>query len=97
VKPTSDWQRRLWNTGLCLTLREVIEACDALNSGELSVGAVTWLAESTRRKIHADPEQRKTLAESLRGTRAQTEHRTNSHESPSMTWRSTTYLAGATH
>ena len=31
----SPWNRRLWNVGLSLTLREVIEAADAVNSGVL--------------------------------------------------------------
>ena len=42
--PRSPWNRRLWNVGLGLTLREVLEAAEAHHSGDLGDRAVSFLA-----------------------------------------------------
>lgn len=69
---STHWQRRLWNVGLTLSLREVVEACEASRDRALDTAAVAWLVESTRKKVFEDPgaggtEQRKALADALRG------------------------------
>ncbi|MGZ8691487.1 MAG: integrase, partial [Gaiellaceae bacterium] len=42
----SQWQRRLWNVGLPLSLQELDEAIEGRHEGALSAGSVKWLAES---------------------------------------------------
>jgi hypothetical protein len=55
VDPGVRWQRSLWNTGLVLCLKELIEASDAAQSGALSSQSVKWLAEWARGMIADDP------------------------------------------
>lgn len=42
----TPWQRRLWDVGTCLTLREIIEAADAVVERALSTEALDWLKGS---------------------------------------------------
>ena len=49
------WNRRLWNVGLSLTLREVLEAAEAVSSGELSRGALNLLANMAQKMVGTDP------------------------------------------
>lgn len=68
----THWQRRLWNAGLVLSLREVIEACEAMRERQLSKASVTWLVETVRGKIAVDPgagspSECAALREALRG------------------------------
>ena len=42
----TTWQRRLWDVGTCLTLREVLEAADAVAERALSQEAAGWLRQS---------------------------------------------------
>ena len=51
----SPWNRRLWNVGLSLTLREVLEAAEAASSGELSPRSLNFLAELAQRMVGTDP------------------------------------------
>lgn len=55
VSPHSHWQRRLWNVGLALELREILEATEAASAGVLSPEALSWLTERTRRRVVKDP------------------------------------------
>lgn len=70
---STHWQRRLWNVGLVLSLREVLEASEATRDRALGNASLAWLVESTRKKIGLDPgtggdEQRATLTTALKGT-----------------------------
>ena len=49
------WNRRLWTVGLSLTLREVLEAAEAVSSGELSRGALNLLANMAHKMVGTDP------------------------------------------
>lgn len=51
----SRWQRRLWNIGLLLALRELDEAIEGRASGALSGAAVKWQAEALREQVANDP------------------------------------------
>ena len=51
----SPWHRRLWNAGLCLTLREVLEAAEALRSGVLSRGSFKDLVNAAQELAGRDP------------------------------------------
>jgi len=53
--PHAHWQRRLWNVGLLLHLREMIEASEAARARALSQEALGWLAERVRRHAAVDP------------------------------------------
>ncbi len=46
---TTPWQRRLWDAGTVLALRELSEATDWCSQGVLSAGAVAWLARDLQR------------------------------------------------
>lgn len=50
----AQWQRRLWNTGLVLALRELDEAIEAHHLRVLTPEAVAWLAESIKRHVKDD-------------------------------------------
>ena len=68
---TSPWQRRLWDVGTCLLLREVVEATTWRAKRVLSDGAVSWLASDAVRSAGRDPAlgsavMRKQLTETLR-------------------------------
>ncbi len=51
---TTTWQRRLWDTGAVLALRELSEASEWCEKGALSAGAVTWLARDIERLVGND-------------------------------------------
>jgi hypothetical protein len=55
VDPGVRWQRSLWNTGLVLCLKEIVEASDAVQIGALSSRSVKWLAEWAKAMIASDP------------------------------------------
>ena len=70
VDPGVRWQRSLWNTGLVLCLKELIEASDAVRTGALSSQSVKWLAEWARGMLADDPgagskAERRAIAELL--------------------------------
>ena len=50
----AQWQRRLWNPGMNLALRELDEAVDGVHLGALSLDAVRWFAESLRSHVRDD-------------------------------------------
>jgi hypothetical protein len=50
----AHWQRRLWNVGLVLSLREVLEAAEEQDRA-LSAQAVSWLAKSVKARAAHDP------------------------------------------
>jgi hypothetical protein len=51
----TSWQRRLWDAGTLLTLREVLEGGVARASGTLSPPALRWLQESAIEVAGRDP------------------------------------------
>ncbi|MDP7738709.1 integrase [Mycobacterium paragordonae] len=51
---TTPWQRRLWDTGTVLALRELAEATDWCSKGVLSASAVTWLARDIEKLAGRD-------------------------------------------
>ena len=50
----TPWQRRLWDTGTVLALRELSEATDWCSKGVLSGSAVAWLARDIERLAGRD-------------------------------------------
>src|SRR5829696_8585065 len=50
----AQWQRRLWNTGMVLALRELDEAIEAHHLRVLTPEAVGWLAESIKGHVKDD-------------------------------------------
>lgn len=67
----SPWNRKLWNVGLSLTLREVLEAADAVSAGVLHQEALRFVAQGARKMVGTDPgagtvEQKRTLQTSLK-------------------------------
>ncbi|WP_138251345.1 integrase [Mycolicibacterium phocaicum] len=50
----TPWQRRLWDAGTVLTLRELLEAADWCANGVLSTGTVAWLAKDAERLAGRD-------------------------------------------
>jgi hypothetical protein len=57
------WQRRLWDVGLVLSLRELGEASQAVQRNVLSAGAQSWLANAVQAAAGPDPG----VARGLRG------------------------------
>jgi hypothetical protein len=55
MDPGVRWQRSLWNTGLLLSLKEIVEASDAVQRGALHPASVRWLAESAKGRVSGDP------------------------------------------
>ena len=55
VDPGVRWQRSLWNTGLVLCLKEILEASDAVQIGAISSRSVKWLADWAKGMIADDP------------------------------------------
>jgi hypothetical protein len=55
VDPGVRWQRSLWNTGLVLCLKEILEASDAVQIGAVSSRSVKWLAEWAKAMVADDP------------------------------------------
>lgn len=55
VDPGVRWQRSLWNTGLLLCLKELIEASDGVHAGALSAKSVQWLADHAKGMVANDP------------------------------------------
>ena len=53
--PAVQWQRALWNTGLVLSLKEILEASDAVREGALHRAALKWLANDVHGIISTDP------------------------------------------
>ena len=51
----SPWNRKLWNVGLSLTLREVLEAADAVSAGVLHQEALRYLAQGAQKMAGTDP------------------------------------------
>ena len=51
----SPWNRRLWNIGLSLTLREVLEAAEAVSAGVLSPNSLNFLANVAQKIAGTDP------------------------------------------
>ena len=51
----SPWNRRLWNVGLSLTLREVLEAAEAVSAGVLSPSSLNFLANVAQKIAGTDP------------------------------------------
>jgi hypothetical protein len=51
----SPWNRRLWNIGLSLTLREVLEAAEAVSAGVLSASSLNFLANVAQKIAGTDP------------------------------------------
>jgi hypothetical protein len=67
----APWQRRLWDVGSCLALREVVEATRAVSDGTLSEEALRWLQRSLLPLVGPDPglgdtARRRTAATALR-------------------------------
>lgn len=68
----TPWQRRLWDIGTCLSLREIAEASDAVVSGALSDEALSWLKASVLEQTGRDvgigtAAERSTLTGALKG------------------------------
>ena len=53
--PAVQWQRALWNTGLLLSLKEIVEASDGVREGALHPAALKWLANDAHGMISKDP------------------------------------------
>ena len=67
----SPWNCRLWNVGLSLMLREVLEAAEAVSSGVLSKSALSFLANVAQKTVGMDPgagteEEKKVLQRALK-------------------------------
>lgn len=68
----AQWQRRLWNIGLVLALRELDEAIEGQHLRALSTQSVRWLADSIKGRLKDDPgvgsdTERKSLTRLLEG------------------------------
>ncbi len=55
VGESVQWQRRLWEVGTVVTLRELREASVGIRLSALSLKAVKWLADKTASRIRDDP------------------------------------------
>lgn len=67
----APWNRKLWNVGLSLTLREVLEAADAVRAGVLNDISLGFLVNVAQKIVGTDPgagtlEERQALQSSLR-------------------------------
>ena len=67
----SPWNCRLWNVGLSLMLREVLEAAEAVSSGILSKPSLSFLANVAQKTVGIDPgagseEEKKVLQRALK-------------------------------
>jgi hypothetical protein len=51
----TPWHRQLWNIGLALTLREVLEAVTAVRASVLSGAALEFLSASAQKQVGTDP------------------------------------------
>jgi hypothetical protein len=51
----TPWQRRLWSVGLCLTLRELVEASDAVRMSALSEASLSALGNTAQALLGRDP------------------------------------------
>jgi hypothetical protein len=45
---TTPWHRRLWSTGLVLTLKEILEASEAVRAGVLTDSSLNYLIDSAK-------------------------------------------------
>jgi hypothetical protein len=50
----TPWSRTLWNSGLILTLREILEASEAAQSQVLSENSLTYVVELTKKSARFD-------------------------------------------
>ncbi len=71
LDPAAPWYRSLWGPGVMLTVREILEASEAVHAGVLSQGALSYLKGTAMRLIGSDPGagsegQKRCLQESLR-------------------------------
>lgn len=55
VGESVQWQRRLWEVGTVVTLRELREASVGMRLSALSLKAVKWLADKTASRVRDDP------------------------------------------
>lgn len=67
----SQWQRKLWDVGACLSLHELVEATTAVADGALTPETVNWLKGSLMPMIGPDvgigsPQERSTLVAALK-------------------------------
>jgi len=65
------WHRRLWSTGLVLTLKELLEASEAVQASVLSEASLKYLSKTASSLMGTDPgvgpvEQRRLLQQYLR-------------------------------
>ena len=51
----AGWQRRLWDVGLVVSLKELLEASEAVQRNVLSQGALSWLANAVQASAGRDP------------------------------------------
>lgn len=51
----APWQRRLWSTGIPMSLRELAEASSAVADSTISQGAIRWYAQRIVGQISRDP------------------------------------------
>lgn len=54
IEPWTPWDRRAWEPGTALTLRELSEAIAWVPEGVLSSGSVDWFRQETRSRIGQD-------------------------------------------
>lgn len=71
VAAETQWQRKLWDVGACLSLHELIEATTAVADGALTPETVNWLKGSLMPMIGPDvgigsPQERSTLVAALK-------------------------------
>jgi hypothetical protein len=67
----TQWQRRLWDVGACVSLHELVEATGAMADGALSPDTVNWLKGSLMPMVGPDvgigsPQERSTLTSALK-------------------------------
>jgi hypothetical protein len=67
----TQWQRRLWDVGACVSLHELVEATVAMADGALSPDTVNWLKGSLMPMVGPDvgigsPQERSTLTAALK-------------------------------
>jgi hypothetical protein len=55
LSPTTVWQRRLWAIGTILSLRELVEAAEAVREGVLFDASFNYLWQETNPAVAQDP------------------------------------------
>lgn len=53
--PAAPWQRSLWSPGTVVTLREILEASEAVHADVLSRPALRYLSSTAMRLVGPDP------------------------------------------